>query len=81
MKAPETSRTTLAVSPDDLALLRAEARRRGMSLAALLREIVAAEAEALRRSRRPRFGIGASATGAAREAAAHPEAPYEATGM
>ncbi|MBA2460256.1 MAG: ribbon-helix-helix protein, CopG family [Actinobacteria bacterium] len=52
-----TRRTTLAADADDLALLEAEARRRGVSLAQILRELVAREAQGLRRSRRPRFGI------------------------
>ena len=52
-----TRRTTLAADPADLTLLEGEARRRGVSLAQVLRELVAREAEELRRRRRPRFGI------------------------
>lgn len=52
-----TRRTTLAADADDLALLEGEARRRGISLAQVLRELVAREAQELRRTRRPRFGI------------------------
>lgn len=52
-----TRRTTLAADADDLALLEGEARRRGVSLAQVLRELVAREAQELRRTRRPRFGI------------------------
>jgi len=52
-----TRRTTLAADADDLALLEGEARRRGVSLAQVLRELVAREANDLRRTRRPRFGI------------------------
>jgi hypothetical protein len=55
-----TRRTTLAADRDDLALLEREARRRGVSLTQVLRELVAREAEALRERRRPRFGIGSS---------------------
>jgi 3-oxoacyl-(acyl-carrier-protein) synthase len=50
-------RTTLAAERDDLSLLEAEARRRGVSLARLLREVVAREAADLRRRQRPRLGI------------------------
>jgi hypothetical protein len=53
-------RTTLAADADDLALLEAEARRRGVSLARVLREIVEREAAEIRRRRRPRFGIAHS---------------------
>jgi hypothetical protein len=52
-----TRRTTLAADADDLALLEAEARRRGISLARVLREIVQREANELRARKRPRFGI------------------------
>lgn len=51
-------RTTLAADADDLALLEAEARRRGVSLAQVLREVVARRAQELRRQHRPRFGLG-----------------------
>lgn len=58
-------RTTLAAEADDLAVLEREARRRGVSLAALLRETVAEKAGELRRSQpKPRFGIGHSPGGA-----------------
>lgn len=53
-----TRRTTLAADADDLALLEAEARRRGISLAQVLREVVARRAQQLRRQHRPRFGLG-----------------------
>jgi hypothetical protein len=68
-------RTTLAAESDDLALLEEEARRRGVSLAALLREAVAREAAALRGSNRPHFGVARSATGAAATAARDEHAP------
>jgi hypothetical protein len=52
-----TRRTTLAADADDLALLEHEARRRGVSLARVLRELVEREAAEIRRRQRPRFGI------------------------
>jgi hypothetical protein len=68
-------RTTLAADTDDLAVLEAEARRRRVSLARVLRELVAKEASALRRQRRPRFGIARSGVGAAQAAARDEHAP------
>ena len=68
-------RTTLAADGDDLALLEGEARRRGVSLAQVLRELVAREAEELRRARRPRFGVARTREGAAQTAAADERAP------
>jgi hypothetical protein len=53
-----TRRTTLSADRDDLALLEAEARRRGVSLAQVLREVVARRADELRQDRAPRFGVG-----------------------
>ena len=50
-------RTTLSADPSDLAVLEGEARRRGISLARVLREAVAREADDIRARRRPRFGI------------------------
>jgi hypothetical protein len=58
-------RTTLAADADDLDLLDAEARRRGVSLARVLREVVAREAEELRRQRRPTVGFVAGGSAAA----------------
>ena len=51
-------RTTVTADADDLAVLEAEARRRGVPLSQVLREAVARQAEALRTERRPRFGVG-----------------------
>jgi hypothetical protein len=68
-------RTTLAADPDDLALLEHEARRRGVSLAQVLRELVSNEADALRSRRRPRFGIMRTGEGLAQIAARDEEAP------
>ena len=50
-------RTTVSAAAEDLALLEDEARRRGVSLATVLREAVAHKASEVRRARpRPRFG-------------------------
>ncbi|MGH2961598.1 MAG: ribbon-helix-helix protein, CopG family [Solirubrobacterales bacterium] len=75
-----TRRTTLAAEADDLALLEAEARRRGVSLAQLLREAVHREARRLRRRHRPRVGVARSGPGAARAAARDEAAPARARG-
>jgi hypothetical protein len=50
-------RTTLAAEADDIGLLELEARRRHVSLAVVLREVVA-EAAAIRRAQRPRPRLG-----------------------
>jgi hypothetical protein len=71
-----TRRTTLAADHDDLALLEQEARRRGVSLAQVLRELVANEANQLRHARRPRFGVARSSGGAAQAAASDEQAPF-----
>jgi len=68
-------RTTLAAENDDLAVLEGEARRRGVSLAQVLRELVAHEADELRQLRRPRFGIARSGTGAAQASVEDEDAP------
>jgi hypothetical protein len=70
-----TRRTTLAADSGDLALLEREARRRGVSLAHVLREIVAREASELRQRRRPRFGIGSGGAGVAEFSARDEESP------
>lgn len=53
-------RTTLAAEDDILATLQADADRRGISLAAVLREAVQEKAAALRAARRPRVGYARS---------------------
>jgi hypothetical protein len=68
-------RTTLAAESDDLALLEAEARKQGVSLAHVLRQVVAREADRLRRDRRPRFGVARSGVGAARMSSEDEKAP------
>jgi hypothetical protein len=70
-----TRRTTLGADRDDLALLESEARRRNVSLAQVLRELVEREADELRRARKPRFGLARTAEGAARAAGADEHAP------
>ena len=52
-----TRRTTLSAEADDLAVLEGEARRRGVSLAQVLRELVAEKAAEVRRAKQPHFGI------------------------
>jgi hypothetical protein len=59
-----TRRTTVTADADDLAVLEDEARRRGISLSAVLREAVAERANVVRRTRpKPRLGLFASKTG------------------
>jgi hypothetical protein len=48
---------------DALATLESEAQRRGESLSAVLAEAVAEKADAIRRSHRPRVGLGRSSDG------------------
>ena len=52
-----TRRTTLSAEADDIAVLEGEARRRGTSLAQVLRELVEREATSIRQQKRPSFGI------------------------
>jgi hypothetical protein len=69
-------RTTLAAETDDLALLKEEARRRGVSLAQVLRELVAREAATIRRGRRPSFGfVTSGGTSAAEQSWRDEDAP------
>lgn len=56
-----TRRTTIAASPEALRTLEREAARRGVSLTAVVAEAVDEKAAAIRRARRPRLGVGASA--------------------
>lgn len=56
-------RTTVTAEEEALATLRAEARRRGVSLNAVLAEAVEEKAAAIRGARRPRTGVGASTDG------------------
>jgi hypothetical protein len=70
-------RTTIAAEAEVLEILRAEARRRGMSLATLVGEILAEKAEHLRQSRRPRVGIGHSGGGVSLESVEEENLPAE----
>lgn len=68
-------RTTVSAPPAALRTLEAEARRRGVPLASLLREAVEEKARALRTARRPRVGVARSADGrSAAELTAEPVA-------
>jgi hypothetical protein len=54
-------RTTITASVDALATLEAEARRRGVPLTRVVSEAITEKANSLRKARRPRLGVGASA--------------------
>jgi hypothetical protein len=54
-------RTTIKASTDELATLEAEARRRGVPLTTVVSEAITEKAISLRKARRPRLGVGASA--------------------
>ena len=56
-------RTTVSAPPAALDTLEAEASRRGVPLATLLREAVEDKARLLRQSRRPRVGVARSTDG------------------
>lgn len=71
-------RAIVAAEDDDLAVLAEEARRRGLSLARLLREAVAEKAERLRAARRPRVGIFRVDVSIAEVSAAEADAPANA---
>jgi ribbon-helix-helix CopG family protein len=70
-------RTTVAASRASLETLAAEARRRGVSLSALMAEAIEEKASKLHASRRPRLGVarstdGRSAADVTSEPVAHP---------
>lgn len=66
-------RTTVSADSEALAILEGEARRRGVSLSAVVAEAVAEKATTLRRSQRPRLGIAHSGDGrSARELMENP---------
>jgi hypothetical protein len=68
-------RTTVTADEASLDTLAAEARRRGVSLNALLAEAVAEKAQGIRAARRPRVGLGRSRDGrSAAELTAEPVA-------
>ena len=71
-------RATVVAGEDTIATLKAEADRRGTSLATLLREAAEDKAAAIRSARRPRVGLGRSGDGlSARDLTSEPvaEAP------
>lgn len=68
-------RTTVAAEHDDLAVLEGEARKRGVSLAHVLREAVEREAQRLRNDAAPRFAIVRGDGGATRTIADDEHAP------
>jgi len=68
-------RTTIAAEAEVLQTLRAEAKRRGVSLAVLAGEILADKAAELRRARRPRVGVGRSGTGVSQESVDREDLP------
>lgn len=59
----DARRTTITAPIEDLRTLKAEADRRGVSLAAVLREAVEEKANDLRTGRRPRLGVARSVDG------------------
>jgi hypothetical protein len=56
-------RTTVSAPQDTIRTLEAEAQRRRVPLASLLREAVEEKAQALRAGRRPRVGVARSTDG------------------
>ena len=71
-------RTTIAAEQDDLSTLRAEAERRGVSLAQRMRGVVAEKAAAIRAGYLPRFGLGRSGRGdLSAESVADEDAPAD----
>lgn len=59
----DARRTTVTASRSDLRTLESEAKRRGVSVSAVLREAIEEKARALRDSRRPRVGVARSTDG------------------
>ncbi|MEE8585709.1 MAG: hypothetical protein V3T83_12760 [Acidobacteriota bacterium] len=70
-----TRRTTVAADAEVLEMLRGEAKRRGVSLAAFAGEILANKAAELQRARRPRVGVGRSGSGVSQESVDHEDLP------
>lgn len=69
------ARTTVTADRADLDTLRAEAKRRGVSLNAMLAEAVQDKAQALRQRQRPQVGVARSSDGrSAADVAAEPVA-------
>jgi hypothetical protein len=59
----DVRRTTVAARRGSLDTLEAEARRRGVSLSAILAEAIEEKASALHAARRPRLGVARSTDG------------------
>lgn len=59
----DVRRTTVSAKRASLETLEAEARRRGMSLSAMVAEAIDEKATKLHRSRRPRLGVARSTDG------------------
>jgi len=59
----DVRRTTVAARRGSLDTLEAEARRRGVSLSAIMAEAIDEKASALHASRRPRLGVARSTDG------------------
>lgn len=53
-------RTTVTAAIDELSTLEFEAKRRGVPLTIVLSEAISDKAKALRKTRRPRLGVGSS---------------------
>ncbi len=70
-----TQRTTIAADEEVLDALRAEAKRRKISLATLVGEYLKEKAAELRRSRRPHVGIGRSGSGVSQDSVDHEDLP------
>jgi hypothetical protein len=70
-----TQRTTIAADDEVLDTLRAEAKRRRVSLASLVGEFLKEKAEELRRGRRPHVGIGRSGSGVSQESVDREDLP------
>lgn len=68
-------RTTIAAEAEVLEILRAEAKRRKVSLSVLVGEILAENAAELRHTRRPRIGVGRSGTGVSQESVDREDLP------
>jgi hypothetical protein len=68
-------RTTVSAADADLEVLEGEARRRGVSLAKVLRELVAKKADEIRSRNRPTFGLFESGIGLADQSWQDEDAP------
>lgn len=68
-------RTTVAADADVLDTLRREAKRRGVSFAALAGGILADKAVELRQMRRPRLGVGRSGSGISQQSVDREDLP------